>query len=92
MAIVEDLVERGHQLDRRTADWRTAHRKHRFADALVLVDLLVQHNHAEVVVVPRDRSVEVPHRYAHMVDRRDEGRGQDVTDVNLLSGHNVTVT
>ena len=97
-ALVEELcdrrglVERGHQLDLRAADRRTAHRKHRFPDALILVDLLVQHNHAEVVVIPRDRGVEVPHRYAHMVDRRDEGRGQDVTNVNLLSGHHVTAT
>ena len=86
------LVDRGHQLDLRAADRGAAHRQHRLANALIVVDFLVQHDHAEVVVIPRDRRVEVGDRDADMVDRRHQRGGEYSTGVNLIGGHHVTVT
>ena len=97
-ALVEELgdrrrlVERGHQLDLGAAHRGAAHRQHRLADALLLVDLLVQHDHAEVVVVPLDGGVQVGDRDADVVDCRHQGGGQNRAGIDLLGGHNVTVT
>jgi hypothetical protein len=52
----------------------------------------VQHDHAEMIVIPLDRSVEIRHCDAHVVDSRDQGRGEDWTGVNLIGGHNAKVT
>ena len=49
-----------------------AHRQHRLADALIVVDFLVHQDHAEVVVVPRDRGVQVGDRDADVIDRRHQ--------------------
>jgi hypothetical protein len=35
---------------------------------LVLVDLFVQDNHAEVVVIPLDRRIKIRHRNADVID------------------------
>ncbi len=91
-AIGDELVDRGHQLNLGAADRGAPHRQHRLADALVVVDLFVQEDHAEVVVVPRDRGVEVGDRDADMVDRRHQCGAEYSTGVNLIGGHFVTVT
>ncbi len=97
-ALVEELrdrrrvVERSHQLDLRAADRGTAHRQHRLADALIVVDLFVQDDHAEVVVIPRDRRIQVGDRDADVVDCRHQSGAEYSTGVNLIGGHHITVT
>jgi hypothetical protein len=74
-ALVEELGDRRRvrqrrqQLDRGT---RVADREHRLPDALLLVDLLVRHGHAEHVGVVPDGLVEVGHRDADVVDRVEQ--------------------
>ena len=66
---------------------RAAHRQHGLADALVVVDFLVQHDHAEVVVVPLDRHVEIGNRDADVVDCCHKRASKGRTGINLLGGH-----
>ena len=68
------------------------HRQHCFADSLVVVDFLVHQDHAEVVVVPGDGSVQVGDCDADVIDRRHQRGGQDLTGVNLIGRHHITVT
>jgi len=49
----------------------------------------LQHDHAEVVVVPLDGFVENPATaMADMVDCCNQRGGEDRTGINLLGGHN----
>ena len=86
------VVDRGHQLNLRATDRGTAHRQHCLANPLIVVDFLVQDDHAEVVVIPRDRGVEVGDRDADVVDCRHQSGAENSTGVNLIGGHHVTVT
>ena len=74
------------------ADRGAAHRQHCFANSLVLVDFLVHQDHAEVVVIPGDGRVEVGDCDADVIDRRHQRGGQQLTGVNLIGRHHITVT
>jgi hypothetical protein len=97
-ALVDELgdgagvVERRHQLDLGAALRGAADRQHGLADTLILVDLLVQDDHAEVIVIPLDRDVEVGHGDSDVVDGGHQGTGEHRTYINLLGRHNLTLT
>ena len=86
------LVDRRHQLHLRAALRSAAYGQHRLADALLLVDLLVQHDHAQMIVIPLDGHVQVRHGDADVIDGGDQRGGQHRTGVSLLGGHNAKVT
>ena len=86
------LVQRRHQLHLGASLGSAAHGQHRFANALIVVDLFVEHDHAEVVVIPLDRDVEVGYRDADVVDGCHQGAREHGTRTNMLGRHLVTVT
>ena len=69
------------------------HGQHRLADSLVVVDFLMHQDHAEVVVVPGDRGVEVGDRDADVIEAGHQGGGQqrDGRQLDRSSSHNGNV-
>ena len=73
---------------------RARHREHRLADALVVVDFLMHQDHAEVVVVPLDRGVQVGDRDADVIESPSPKRwpGRDGRQLDRSSSHNGNLT
>ncbi|CFE71030.1 Uncharacterised protein [Mycobacterium tuberculosis] len=94
-ALVQELryhrgfVERGHQLDLRRG---ARHRQQCLADALIVVDFLVDQDHAKVVVIPLDGNVQVGDRNTDVIESSYQRGSQHVTGVDLIGRHHTTVT
>ena len=80
------LVDRREQLQGSRLFAGSGEGQHRLANALFLVDLLVYCNHAEVVGVPGDGSIEIRHRDTDMVDSRHQVGAERSSRVRLRAG------
>lgn len=60
--------------------------------ALIVVDFLVDQDHAKVVVIPLDGNVQVGDRNTDVIESSYQRGSQHVTGVDLIGRHHTTVT